>query len=60
MLEKSYVYENMEVVKTGRIAQKTSHSASGKEVIKTLIEIKPVHASTPLKWVSESDLFEVL
>jgi len=54
-LMKSYVYDNVEVSKTGRTASKTL--ASGKEDV--LFEITPVHQTTGMwkKWVRESDLF---
>jgi hypothetical protein len=55
--DKSYVYENTEVIMTGRSA--TKELRSGK--IDTLYEITPKHSTSGQwkKWVNFSDLFEV-
>lgn len=55
--ETTYVYENTEVKKTGRVAKKELKSGS----VDQLVEITP---SDPIvggwkKWVREAELFEV-
>lgn len=57
MTTKSWVYEGVEVVKTGRSATKTL--ASGKRDV--VVEITPLQSTTGTwkKWVQESTLFEV-
>lgn len=54
---KRYVYDNVEVVKTGRSAQKPLRSGKVDE----LFEITPVEHidGTWKKWVREIELFEV-
>lgn len=56
-IRRLYVYENVEVVTTGRIATKSL--SSGK--IDQVIEITPVHQSSGSwkKWVREKDLYEI-
>lgn len=55
--DKSYVYENAEVIKTGRTASKELRSGK----VDVLYEITPKHSTTGQwrKWVKNSDLFEV-
>lgn len=52
-----YVYDNVEVVKTGRTAKKALRSGKVDE----LFEVTPVEAfdGTWKKWVREGELFEV-
>ena len=57
MSEQTYVYDNTEVKKTGRVASKQLKSGS----VDQLVEITP---SDPIigawkKWVREAELFEV-
>lgn len=54
----SYVFENVEVVLTGRKAAKTLRS--GKEEV--LYEITPKHSTTGMwkKWVNLSQMYEVM
>ena len=56
-LVQTYVYENVEVKKTGRMAQKTLKSGS----IDQLVEITPVDTivGSWKKWVRDAELFEV-
>ncbi len=53
----TYVYENVEVKKTGRTAQKKLKSGS----IDQLVEIAPIDTviGSWKKWVREAELFEV-
>ena len=53
----TYVYENVEVKKTGRTAQKTLKSGS----VDQLVEITPVDSMVGSwkKWVRDAELFEV-
>ena len=53
----TYVYENVEVKKTGRTAQKTLKSGS----VDQLVEITPVDpmVGSWKKWVRDAELFEV-
>ena len=53
----SFVYENVEVIKTGRCANKTL--PSGKK--DTLFEITPKHSTSGSwkKWVRQTELFEI-
>jgi hypothetical protein len=56
---KTWVYDNVEVTKTGRIAQNKTRSGKSLE----LVEITPVDqrmVGTWKKWVRDSDLFEVV
>jgi hypothetical protein len=57
MNEQTYVYENVEVVKTGRTAKKTLNSGK----VDILFEITPKNTDIGAwkKWVREADLFEV-
>lgn len=56
-LAQTYVYENVEVQKTGRTAQKTLKSGS----VDQLVEITPVDSMVGSwkKWVRDAELFEV-
>lgn len=54
---KSYVYENVEVVKTGKLASKKLRS--GKEDILCEVTPKDNSIGTWKKWVRPDDLFEV-
>lgn len=53
--ETTYIYDNIEVKKTNRYAQKTL--ASGK--VDILYEITPLHQTTGTwkKWIREGELF---
>lgn len=55
--EKRYVYDNAEVVKTGRIAKKELRSGKVDE----LFEVTPCdeRVGSWKKWVREAELFEV-
>lgn len=55
--DKTYVYDNVEVRKTGRIAQKQLKSGT----MDQLVEITPVDTVVGVwkKWVREAELFEV-
>ncbi len=55
--EKTYVYENTEVVLTGRSASKTLRSGR----VEKLYEITPKHSTSGVwkKWVDISALYEV-
>lgn len=57
MNAKRYVYDNVEVIKTGRSAKKPLRSGKVDE----LFEITPVETmdGTWKKWVREIELFEV-
>lgn len=57
MNAKRYVYDNVEVIKTGRSAKKPLRSGK----IDELFEITPVETmdGTWKKWVREIELFEV-
>ena len=57
MSEKSYVFENVEVVLTGRTAVRELRSGKSE----SLYEITPKHSTTGVwkKWVRFVDLFEV-
>lgn len=59
MSEKTYVYENVEVRKTGRTATRPSISKNNSEI--TLYEITPLHEYDGLwkKWVMENALFTI-
>ena len=59
-LNKSFVFENIEVVPTGRIAKKTIE-LSTRSLIEILVEIKPMDPTAPQwkKWVKRTDLYEV-
>lgn len=58
--EKTFVFDNVEVKPTGRIATKTI-SLTTKQITNTLIEIEPVDKTGPRwkKWVNKTDLFEI-
>ncbi len=55
--EQTYVYENTEVRKTGREAEKKLKSGS----VDKLVEITPIDSMVGSwkKWVREAELFEV-
>lgn len=55
--EQTYVYENTEVRKTGRVAEKKLKSGS----VDKLVEITPIDSMVGSwkKWVREAELFEV-
>jgi hypothetical protein len=56
---KTWVYDNVEVTKTGRIAQNKTRSGKSLE----LVEITPVDqrmVGTWKKWVRDTDLYEVV
>lgn len=59
-VEKQYVFENLEVKKTGRVAVRQLASASKRTI--ELVEITPVHENDGswTKWVSESSLFLIM
>ncbi len=57
--EVSWVFDGVEVIKTGRKAQNTTRSGKPLE----LIEVTPVDqrmVGTWKKWVKESELYEVM
>jgi hypothetical protein len=56
--EKTYVYDNTEITKTGRKAERPLRSGK----VDQLVEITPKDSSVGgwKKWVREDDLFEVL
>jgi hypothetical protein len=56
-MTQTYVYDNVEVEKTGRTAAKTLKSSK----VDVLVEITPTNPTqgTWKKWVRETDLFEV-
>jgi len=59
---KTYIYEGTEVTLTGRTANKSKKTPSGKTIESQLVEVKPVpKPGTPVwnRWVKMSDLFEV-
>jgi len=58
MTNKTYVYQGLEVELTGRKAQRKTRSGKMNEVV----EVKPTDPENGsfLKWVSMSDLFEIL
>lgn len=55
--EKTYVYDNVEVKKTGRTAEKALRSGK----VDYLVEITPVDSldGSWKKWVRDTELFEV-
>jgi hypothetical protein len=63
MSEKTYVYEDIEVKLTGRVATrqgKRAVSRSEAKAIETLYEIEPVDPLVKwLKWVRIDQLFEI-
>jgi len=57
MSSKTYVYDNVEVIKTGKQARKTL--ASGKLDVLNEVTPKDADIGTWKKWVRDSDLYEV-
>lgn len=58
MTQQTYVYNNIEVIKTGRVSQRILKS----QKVDELIEIAPVGLPSSIthnQWVRESDLFVV-
>lgn len=57
--QKTYVYKNTEVVKTGRIAQSQTVGRRGKH---HLYEITPANTDEGswTTWVRETDLYEII
>jgi hypothetical protein len=57
---KTYIFENVEVAPTGRIATRKI-ILSSKTHVESLIEIKPIDSTGPTwkKWVRQDDLYEV-
>lgn len=58
--DKTYVFDNVEVKSTGRIATKIVELTT-KKFVDTLLEIEPVDKTGPRwkKWVKKTDLYEV-
>lgn len=54
----SWVYDGVEVIKTGRVAQNTTRSGKPLE----LVEVTPPHRILGMwkKWVKESELYKVV
>lgn len=60
-MDKTYVFDGIEVIKTGRVAIKKKTTLSGKEYNSELVEIKPIDKYIEwTKWVIPGDLFEVI
>jgi len=57
----NYVYDGVQVVKTGRTAVK-KHPKKQELIIDTLVEISPTDAESFKwkKWVRENDLFKII
>lgn len=60
-LNKTFVYDGTEVVRTGRIAKASNVKAGAKpHISQILIEIKPLDKDIEWKkWVKQSELFEI-
>jgi hypothetical protein len=58
--DKTFVFDNVEVKLTGRIAEKVI-KLSTKELKDILIEVQPVDSTGPQwkKWVKKVDLYEI-
>ncbi len=56
--EKTYVFDNTEVRKTGRVAKRTLKSNN----VDIQIEVTPVHMTSGAwkKWTRENELFEIV